>query len=200
MLLQLRFCAMVSVGCFCCLGATVALGDRRAPPAVDSVLDPVEKSIKNTGFLKAHPAFKLTREGNALILSYHPKEWLVYSSGMNGIWSKDPHKQVGPDSDAIIITVSVLDLKEATQEQSPFRASGFDLKGLDEELSTGRLSHVLRRPYWSLYGCGMDLPKRGVKVSCNIEFNNRTDQKLLRRAFAPITGTFERDNRHNAPK
>jgi hypothetical protein len=188
----LRF-ALASLLCWTAL--VPASAARQGSGTVDAVLNDVERAFKQSSFQKAHPEYKIRRDNYTVMISYHPKQWLVYGSSMTGEWSKTPHNETGPDSDGLIITIAAVDLKDAVPEQFAGRANGFDLQEFDGRNGPVGNAHVIRHPYWSVYCCGQEFAKRGVKVTCNIEFNNRTDRKLLREAFAPIAKSLAGPNK-----
>lgn len=179
-----------------------ALAARQNSPAVDSAVNDVERAFKMSAFQKAHPEFKITRDGNSIVISFHPKAWTVYGSDMRGEWSKTPHNETGPDSDGLVVTVSAVDLKDGELEQFAGRAVGLDLREFEaNDRAVGNM-HIIRHPYWSVYCCGQDYLKRGITLAYNIAFNNRTDHKLLREAFAPLAtslaGAIKRPPAHAA--
>ncbi|HLJ54528.1 MAG TPA: hypothetical protein VKT77_05765 [Chthonomonadaceae bacterium] len=150
----------------------------------------VARAIDRSGFAAAHPGVTVTRDGNTVTIAYHTRSWLVYTAGMDGTWSKEPRNETGPDTDGFLITVSVAPMRDEA-EQVSFREHGMALKGLIEEEKTGQSAHLLRYPYWTVYGCDLDLPARGQRLFFNVEINHRTNRPLLRKALALVARAFE---------
>ena len=166
-------------------GSTAALA-----ADISKSLNDLERAYQASGFLKEHEGAKLTKGGDSLTVSWHTREWLVYRSGMDGKWTKEPGKETGPDSDGIVITIWVSGLQHP-EEQWAGRYPELSLKNMAAD-QTANSDSMLREPYWRTYGCGAAVPGRRVYVSVNIEMNNRTDRKLIESAFAPVLAVFGR--------
>jgi hypothetical protein len=159
-------------------------------PAITATVAEVARAIDRSGFAAAHPGVKVTREGNTVTIAYHTRSWLVYGSGKDGSWAKEPRSETGPDSDGYVITFSVAPKRDEAP-QTDFGEHGMALKGLMDEERTGQTTGMLREPYWTVYGCKLDLPARRQRLFCNVEFNRRTDRALLRKAIASVAKAFE---------
>jgi len=165
-----------------------ARADDSAAAAV--TLNEIDRAYRQSSIVRGHRGFQLSREGGVIVLKYHPRQWLTYTAGMDGTWSKEQRPELGPDSDGIVITIRISDPSAGLEQQADFRAPGFTLQFMDQQDAPGRLSHTLRRPYWSTYGTELSLPKRRVTIFCDINYNNRTSRDLIKEAFAPLAGAY----------
>jgi hypothetical protein len=159
----------------------------------------LEQSIVSSGFLKTHSDFKFTKEANSITLSYHTREWMIHGVGKDGVY-KEPRKEIGPDSDGLIITAWFLSIGPDSVEQWAGRHRTLDLAGMDGPEQPNRISNFIRRPYWRVYGCETVLLDRDALIRVNIELNNRTSHKLIEEAFAQITQAFAKDRMKTSPQ
>lgn len=140
-------------------------------------------------FLAAkYPDLALKSSDDSVEISYHLREWLVYTCGKDGRWSNELSKVQGPDTDGFRITVW-FDAPTSAEAWAG-RRSGVDISLADLDGLESSRDARLSRIYWVTYGCGARLREHGLSVKVNIDYNTRTSKPTLLELLAIVASTF----------